>query len=89
MEGYLKSYVSRNTEELFFWDSAYLPKFISKMVNQIQVEVPGMHFYSKLRAFGDIHLERVDSRACDFCMSNPWHGIEKHPIPELFHIICT
>ena len=89
--GYLKSFVTPEHEELFFWDKEYLRRYIDE--KDKKKIVPGYHFYTKLDNFmakhfrkGEKYLEFVkfscDDDLCEFCSRNTWVGPPCTRIPE-------
>ena len=94
-DGYLKSFVTPEHEELFFWDKEYLRRYIDE--KDKKKIVPGYHFYNKLDNFmaknfrkSEKYLEFVkfscDDDLCEFCSRNTWVGPPCSRIPEPVHI---
>ena len=48
VDGYMKSYVSKHVDDLFFWDGEFLKSYIdgNKSDRKILLETPGTHFYN-------------------------------------------
>ena len=94
LEGFLKSSVSRDLEDLFFWDSKFLQSFIHAS-DANESALPGMHFYSKLKRFSSLHFRKAEKslefvkfrceatgESCDYCTSHPWYDKVMESIPE-------
>ena len=52
--GYLRSYVTKELGELFFFDKEYLDNYLSKPINI----VPGCYYYRKLQQFMGSHCRK-------------------------------
>ena len=53
---YLKSYVTKELGELFFFDKEYLDTYLSELNNT----VPSCNYYRKLQQFTDNHCRKVE-----------------------------
>eukprot|EP00794_Sanderia_malayensis_P004486 gene4486-5081_t len=90
-DGYLKTFVTPDCEDLFFWDKEYLRRDIDEKDKNIMI--PGYHIYAKLDNFmaknfrkGEQYLEFVkfscDDDLCDFCSRSIFVGPPCSRIPE-------
>ncbi len=93
-EGFMKSFVSWEKQQLFFWDKVYLNDFFGKNHNAI---VPGHNYVSKLEIFsgkhviiGEKYLEFVkfacsdgaDATSSSHCVGYGWVDGPCDRIPE-------
>ena len=51
--GYLKAFVSKPLDEIFFADKQYLEEYISRRRGSV---VPGFHYYQKIDKFMELHF---------------------------------
>ncbi len=90
-DGFMKSFVSSASAELFYWDKTYLAEFIERK-NSV---VPGHHYFSKVERFsknhaqtGEKYLEIVkfacefNDGSCSHCLKTSWIDAVCHRIPE-------
>ena len=95
IDGFMKSYVSKDIPDLFFWDTLFLKAYLKKS-DEHRMEMPGCNFYNYLKKFSDQHarkgekylevirdgcLEEHGTR-CTHCSCNKWVGDELKRIPE-------
>ena len=86
VDGYMKSYVSKHTDEFFFWDGKFLKEFIdNENKSQLNKTVsPGMNFYNFLLKFSQNHIRKGEKfleyvknscakvgETCELCLADP------------------
>ena len=87
VDGYMKSYVSKHSDEFFFWDGKFLKEFIDneKKSELNKTVTPGTNYYQHLLNFATSHIkkgEKVlefvkgmcvvnDGKSCAHCEANP------------------
>ena len=85
--GFMRSFTTLSTEDLFFNDREYLDLFFAKGISE-RLQSPGGHYYNKLMVFlethchvGEKYLEfmkgscnTADQQLCLFCSTHPWTG---------------
>ena len=93
-DGFMKSFVTRPADKLFYWDKEYLTNYLERK-NKI---VPGYNYYSKLENFSKAHIrignkclefvkfacenDSVDGSLCLHCSKSGWIDCVCQRIPE-------
>ncbi len=94
--GYMRSFVTAESDSLFYWDKTYLMQYIeaTKRSNKI---VPGHNYYSKLDKFSKQHVvfghkymeflkfscaKKNEIEACSHCEIGGWVGAPWHRVLE-------
>eukprot|EP00794_Sanderia_malayensis_P001529 gene1529-1692_t len=92
--GFMKSFVTKDLNNLFFWDKSYLVNYLEKKKNDV---VPGQNYFLKLERFMQLHfvtgckyLEFTKFSCingelpCSHCTKFDWNDSMCKRIPEPF-----